>query len=108
MSTFTDDIMAEADGEPIEAVVIGQAPWGGYSEDRIERKAPARRNEVLSWEEARPMLDYDFDRGFGAPECDAIYAWTPTRVIFVREYDGSTGLDSLPRYPDAATEPTMA
>jgi len=42
-----------------------------------------------------------FSHGMSSPECYAIWAWTPTRVIGVREYDGSTHLVSLPRDPVA-------
>jgi hypothetical protein len=109
MSNFARDIEDEAAGEPIQAVVIG--PFGGWAsgsdEDRIHRNTAARRGVVLNWDEARPMLDYEYSSGFGAPECDAVWAWTPTRVLFVGEYDGSTCIVSVPRNP-VDGKPTMA
>lgn len=106
--SFADDIERAAGGEAIEAIVIGPFGWGGsYAEDRITRPAPARRGELLSWEHARPMLDYEYDPGFGAAECDAIYAWTSTRVLHVNEYDGATGVVAIPRHPTTDPAPEM-
>jgi hypothetical protein len=56
---------------------------------------------VLTWEQARPMLDYSYDTGYGGADCHAVWVWTPTRVLFVVQYDGSTGLESVPRAPVA-------
>lgn len=54
---------------------------------------------VLTWEEARPILDYEYDSGFGAQDCHSLYIWTPTRVIYVHEYDGATWPEAIPRNP---------
>lgn len=90
----------EAGAEPIEAVVIG-----AHGDDS---KVPDEfRNRLLMWDEAKSLLDYGFDDGYGAAGCDAVYAWTPTKVLFIREYDGSTQLGSIPRHP-VACEPTHA
>lgn len=103
--TFAGDLLEVAGDEPIEAVVIGGFGWGSFNDedpygaDRIERKAPVRKGVVLTWAEAEPMLDYEYSIGFGAPECDAVWAWTPTRVLFVSQYDGATGVESVPRNP---------
>jgi hypothetical protein len=89
--------------DPIIAVVIG--PFGrgdGFGEERITRPVPVRVGELLRWEEARPMLDYEFDPGFGQPQCDAIYAWTENNVLFVDEYDGTTQVLPIPRNPTPA------
>ena len=109
MGTFADDIEEAAQGEPIEAVVIGDLGWGsGYGTDDRHRPGLARQGEVLEWAEARPLLDYEYARGFGLPDCHAIYAWTPRWVIWVAEYDGSTRLDAAPRNPTAKLTPTMS
>lgn len=106
--SFAADIEASAEGEPIEAVVIGAFGWGGWSEDPDdlaygEESVPFipwdRRGVVLPWEEARPLLDYQYDNGYGAPGCHAITAWTPSKVLFVTQYDGATGVDVMPRNP---------
>ena len=96
--TFAAEVEDVAGGEQIIAVVVGEMGWMGY---RDESK-PAWghiKGRVVTWEEARPMLDYIYDDGYGAPDCQAIYAWTPTRVIFVSQYDGSTNIESIPRNP---------
>jgi hypothetical protein len=96
--TFANDI-EKAAGEDIEAVVIGEMGWQNYGDD--ERHAPglARKGELLSWAEARGLLDYPYDTGYGAPDCQAITAWTATKVIWVTQYDGATFLRSAPRHP---------
>lgn len=97
MSNFAQDIEAEA-GAPIEAVVIGEHGWGGTS-DEPARPRPARRGVVLTWDEARSMLDYEYSTGYGAPECDAIRVWTASKVLWVTQYDGATRLSSALRNP---------
>ena len=91
-ANFADDIQGAAGAEPIEGVVIGALGW-----ERDGGEAP----EVLAWEDARSTLDYEYDDGYGAPECHAIYAWTASRVVFVSTYDGSTRVTWVPRNPVA-------
>lgn len=114
--TFWDDIVEEAGDEPILAVTIG--PVSGYSQGRwnepgdydyyADRLAiPVdHRNVPLNPDEAKPYLDYAYDSGFGGDDCNRVYAWTPTRVLFVHEYDGSTSIRSVPRNPSAAGDDT--
>lgn len=97
-ANLVDWIENIAQGEPIEAVVIGglgRRPW----DEQI-------RNRPLTWAQARPLLDYTFDSGYGAPGCNAIYAWTPTKIIGISQYDGSTSPFWIPRNP-IDCEPTM-
>jgi hypothetical protein len=98
MSNFKDDILEAANGEPIEAIVIGEMGWGDYKE---ENKPPYRHvlNKILSWDDALLLLDYEYDTGYGAPDCQAITAWTKNQVLFVVQYDGSTNIYSVPRSP---------
>lgn len=97
--TFAQDIQAEAGAEAIEGIVIGEMGWSG--DYNAEGKPPWKHvaGKLISWAEARPLLDYEYDPGYGAPDCQAICAWTSTRVLFVSQYDGSTGLESMPRNP---------
>lgn len=97
MSTFAEDIEASAAaaGEPILACVIGGI---GYSWREDERYADAHE-EPLPWAEARAMLDYEYDTGFGGEDCNPIFAWSENWVYAVHEYDGSTGVVRLPRHP---------
>lgn len=103
MRTFADDIEEEAGDEPIEAIVIGNMGWSDYNTEINPRFADVPQGKVLSWEAARPLLDFPYSTGYGAPECHAIYAWTATRVLFVSQYDGSTCLQSVPRNPIETT-----
>jgi hypothetical protein len=90
--------------EPIEGIVIGR--FGSPDDDEDDFGAPERGNvppdaigTVVSWDATAPWLDYEFYGGFGAAECHPVYVWTPTRVIFVHEYDGSSDLVAVPRHP---------
>jgi len=103
--TYADDILAAAGGESILAVVIGEMGWTHYGND--ERHAPglARKGEVLTWFEAKPLLSYSYDDGYGAPDCQAVVAWTENRVITTETYDGSTSVvwmhrDPVPHLPE--------
>ena len=105
MRTFAQDI-EEAAGEPIEYIVIGAFGWGSIDDGDNEvykqngRNVPKHlRGIVLEWEAARPYLDYEYDTGYGAPECHAITAWTANKVLYVVQYDGSTGIVAIPRNP---------
>jgi len=108
---FAKDILEEAGDEEIVGIVIGWYGWSTSSCDpsRIadDRNVPREKiGVVLTWEEAKPFLGYTYDSGYGGAECHAITAWTPTRVLFVAQYDGSTWLDSVPRDP-LAHQPSM-
>lgn len=104
-----DWITEEAAGEEIQAVVIGRMGWahGSGNEDMandygcedIPNYVNCPVNKVLSLEEARPWLEYSFDAGYGSPGCQSITAWTPNKVIFISQYDGSTSVESVPRNP---------
>jgi len=102
MANLVQWITETAAGEPIEAVVIGAL--NGYSDDSDEPVPKDKRCVVLTWDEARPLLDYEFHDGFGGAECNPVEVYTPTRVLFVHEHDGSTCMVWVPRNPQA-TEP---
>lgn len=94
INNFKQDILDEVSGEVIEAIAVGQSRGIDYPvPDHSLGEAP------VSWEEAAPILDYDYDADFGTQDCHNVYIWTPTRVIFVHEYDGRTWLRSVPRNP---------
>jgi len=99
-------------GETIQSTVIGDMGWPGfgdepgYGSEGVPLYNEQLRGKVLSWNDARRFLDYDFDDGFGAPGCNAVYAWTAKRVFFINQYDGRTKLSWVPRDP-CECEPTM-
>lgn len=84
------------EGESIEAVVIG----GGDSYTRRDEHSEFF-GQRLTWAEARPMLDYDFNCGYGSGQCHSVIIWTGSRILFIHEYDGSTSLHWQPRNPVA-------
>lgn len=101
MANLKQWILDEANGHPIIAVVIGEMGWGNYGSAGVPNYDQQPRGTVLTWDEAAPLLDYNFDSGYGAPGCNAIYAWTDVAVIAISQYDGSTGPYSVPRNPTA-------
>lgn len=87
-----------ANGEPVEAVVIGKR----HDDEYDERDNPTPKiGCLLSWEEAKPIIDYRFHAGCGGADCHAVFAWTKSWVIFVSKYDGSTDIARVPRNPVA-------
>ena len=108
MNSFADNILAEANGEDIESVVIGAFGYGkGWHAPDTEQVIPREKMGVaLPWAGASVLLDYEYYTGFGAPNCHAVWAWTASRVIFVSTYDGSTSVTSVPRNPRDGT-PSM-
>jgi hypothetical protein len=94
MINLAAEIEAVANGELIVGVVIGR-------DDRKLWDAPKDDHEgvLLPWESARPILDYEYNNDFGGADCHPVFAWTASRVIFVHEYDGSTFVNWVPRYP---------
>ena len=55
-----------------------------------------------------PILDYEFDDGFGAPECPKFIAEDRDRFFFPAQYDGATWLEfvwkDINKYLDANNE----
>lgn len=100
-------------GEKVESIVFGAWGWGsapdegkewdpGYGEPEPTPVPFEQRGKILSWKRARPYLKlFSFNGGFGAPSTYAVRIWTNRRVIWVTQYDGSTGLDSALRNPEA-------
>lgn len=81
-------------GERIEAMVVGQ-----HYNARYDVPLGKDENVLLSREDGLAKVNQEYDSGFGGADCFPLYAWTETRVYFVHEYDGATGLSWLPRNP---------
>ena len=106
MAILRDWILAQADEEPVEGVVLGRMGWARGDDPKEDYNAPEDGvypstpfNKLLSWEDAQPFILYKFDSGYGAPGCGAVTAWTSSWVIGVSTYDGSTSPFRLPRNP---------
>jgi hypothetical protein len=116
-TTFAEHIEAKASA-PIVGVVIGKFGWGTIDKlaadyemfDLGERGVPPlpadKAGVVLPWSDARPFLDYEYDNGYGPPDCHAVFAWTDTHIVMVSQYDGSTRVFRVPRSPSPC-EPFM-
>ena len=87
-------------GEPIEAIVVGQHD-NDPDKWTNNKPTPADENVILSREAGLAKLDQDYDAGYGGADCFPFYAWTKSRVFFVAEYDGATGINYAPRNPVA-------
>lgn len=86
-------------GEQIETVVVGKLDAYPYRDEPL-----ADENVLLSRAAGLAKLDREYDSGFGGADCNPFYAWTASRVFFVHEYDGATGVVWAPRSP-VALEP---
>ncbi len=87
--------------EQVEGIVFGDFGWSSFGEEDISDPIPKeKRGVLLTLEQAEPLMQsWQFDGGFGSPDCYATYVWTNKRIIWVTQYDGSTCLDSAPRHP---------
>lgn len=100
MNNFLKDLKETIGDETVEAVVFTSLLDQPYFD-----KTPVARNigivvgKIYSWEEAQPLLDYEYDAGYGGADCHFVNIWTPTRVIYIHEYDGATWPEAVPRNP---------
>lgn len=99
MGNLKQWLLVEAGDEEIEAVVIGDMGWQDYLSEQVPNYAEQPKGEVLTWGEAVKWIDYEFDGGYGAPECNAVWAWTKSWVIHIVQYDGATWPAAIPRHP---------
>jgi hypothetical protein len=95
MANFAEDIEQAAKGEPILGIVFEDSrDW-----DEYRWWAGLAPDVLMTWEQVRPLCDREYSTDFGAQECPDFCAWTPTRVLFIHEYDGSTYVRTVPRNP---------
>ena len=100
MANFKEFIERHAEGKPILGVVLSVHDDDKYRYDPDEpRTSNAPINTFMVWEEALAYIDYEFDEGFGSPDCHAYVAWTEDRVLFNTEYDGAISPMWAPRNP---------
>lgn len=85
-------------GEQIEAVVVGVHDDRKFGSDDQPRKD---EHVVLRREAGLAKVDEEYDNGYGGADCYPVFAWTASRVFFVTEYDGATGIAYVPRNPIA-------
>ena len=87
----------EAGSEVVLGVTIGRR---NHRSDYYDEPPAPFMGKLLSWEEARPFLDGDFDAYYCCSfPCYTIYAWTKTKVMFMVEYEMGCELCVVPRNP---------
>lgn len=88
-------------GEKVECIVFGY--WIGWPAEEPEPLLPP--GVKLSLAGAQPYLTSWMieDKSLRDSAVYTFYAWTTERVIFIYEYDGATGLASIPRHPSTET-----
>lgn len=101
MPTLIKWIEDLSDGQPVEAVVIGEMGWGDYKSETVPNYINQPRGVVLTWDQALPWISYGFEDGVGAPGCNAVHAWTESWIISVLRFDGLTEPFRIPRNPMA-------
>ena len=97
--TPLNDLLKEIGNEECIGIIFGKEAWGMQDEDGNPSIPDLPIGKLISLLEAKKYLNYEYDDNFGSPEVPNLYAWTPTRVIFIHEYDGSTKFVSVPRNP---------
>lgn len=99
MANLVQWIEEEAAGEEILSLVIGAMGWGDFGSEAVAKYEEQPRGKLLDWSDGKKYIDYEFDSGYGAPGCNAIYVWTTNHVIAISQYDGSTSSFKVPRNP---------
>lgn len=94
--TFAQDILSYAGDEKIKAIAVSPTRGFAWGDDALDHNLG---NEPVSWDEAFPILNYEYDTGYGGQDCHDFWAWTETQVLFVHEYNGATRIASAPRNP---------
>ena len=100
MSAYRELLNHLEEGEIVESIIFGEWGWFGYGEPIPPPVPNGMMGKPLSLDEARPLMQgWKIYGGYGAPECYAIRVWTNTRILWVTQYDGATGIDDSPRNP---------
>lgn len=100
--------------EEVECIIFGPWGWGGYEDPNDDTGAPEPRvppsimGRRLILTEAEPFLKaFSFSGGYGSPDAYATWIYTNKKIMWVTQYDGSTGLSSMPRNPIQGQVPYM-
>ena len=104
MSNLARELDVIHEHSPIEAIVllpINSGSADDFGAEKIPHYAETPFGRTLTWPEARPWLDYEYDNGYGTQHCHSLFAWTANAVWFVEVYDGSAYLARVPRHPGA-------
>jgi hypothetical protein len=103
MSNFKRDIVNAMElGESIEAIQVMEHMGCEAAQAHITEGI----YEGQDVKRCLDLLDYEYDDGYGSPNCHRVYIYTKTRVHFIHEYDGSTQVRSVPRHPKVVNHRT--
>lgn len=94
MASLARWIEDNADGEPVEAVVLG-------ADQRPSPNNDAPVGVQLTWKDALPHLQYEFHDGLEHGGCHAFVAWTKSWVISVMRSGEYVAPFRVPRSPSA-------
>lgn len=98
-------ILHMADGEAVEAIVIGKNHDDEENIiDSVYILPKQIKGKILNWDDGKEMLDYEAGDCHGDPYgyeggINSIYAWTKSWVIFLAKYDGNVWPCKIPRNP---------
>lgn len=104
MANFLDDLQQCIGDDIIEAVDLGTPIEKYFEEDPRNIAAAPFMGKLLSWEEAKPLLNYEYDQGYGRVDCHMVTLWSKDWIYFIHEYDGATWPVSVPRNPKATQQ----
>ena len=102
-NSIIDAFEKASPGERIIGAVIGES----YKKQRWHEdgyfKRPAYMNAELTWKAAKDILRAEYDDSLsGTPyedTCPPVYAWTSTKVLFIRQIGLEYRVNAVPRNP---------
>jgi hypothetical protein len=98
MSAYADLIAGFDSGEVLETIVF--SPWSSFQHEPDHPIPPELFGVVLTEAQAKPLMQtWRVERGHGTALVYPFYAYTNKRVWFIREWDGSTTIHSIPLHP---------
>lgn len=103
MNNFKDDIMSEVRNELDTAIVFidDNITNPCYDDEPDINDVPEEMiGKFYKLKDIIHLFDYEYDTGFGLRDCQDIIIWTDTKIIYVYEYDGSTSLQTIYRFPN--------
>ncbi len=64
-----------------------------------EKDDEGKGYQLMCWEEAAKIFDYEFDSGYGGEEAHRFWIWTRDWIFFKGTYDGMEWVTCVPRNP---------
>ena len=112
MSAWEELMDVLKDDEEVECVIFGPWGWGACEDDDSgapePQVPPSIMGRRLILTEAEPFLKaFSFSGSYGSPDSYATWIYTNKKVMWVTQYDGSTGLTAMPRHPVQGEIPYM-